>query len=44
MQRKPEPVATPRVVVVVFVVFILALTLVTIELLFRGMIYERPDR
>ena len=44
MQRRTEPVATPRVVVVVFVVFILALTLVTIELLFRGMIYERPDR
>lgn len=44
IERKPEPVVSPRAVVLVFIAFILALTLATIELLFRGMIYERQDR
>jgi hypothetical protein len=44
VERKPGPVVSPRAVVLVFIAFILALTLATIELLFRGMIYERPDR
>ena len=44
IERKPEPVVSPRAVVLIFVGFILALTLATIELLFRGMIHERPDR
>jgi len=44
IERKPEPVASPRAVVLAFIVFTLALTLATIELLFRGMLYERPDR
>ena len=44
IERKPEPVVSPRAVVLVFIAFILALTLATIELLFRGMVYERPDR
>ena len=44
IERKPEPVVSPRVVVLVFIAFVLALTLATIELLFRGMVYERPDR
>ena len=43
IERKPELVS-PRAAVLVIIVFILALTLATIELLFRGMIYERPDR
>ena len=33
---------SPRAVVLVFVGFVLALTLATIELLFRVTIYERP--
>ena len=44
IERKPEPVVSPRAVVLISIGFILALTLATIELLFRGMIYERPDR
>ena len=44
IERKSEPILAPRAVVLVFVAFILALTLATIELLFRGMIHERPDR
>jgi hypothetical protein len=43
-ERKPEPLVSPRAMVLVFIVFVLALTLATIELLFRGMIYDRPDR
>ncbi len=42
-ERKPEPLVSPRAMVLVFIAFILALTLATIELLFRGMIYDRPD-
>jgi hypothetical protein len=44
IERKPDPVVSPRGVVLISIGFILALTLATIELLFRGMIYERPDR
>jgi hypothetical protein len=38
--RKPEPVVSPRTLVLVLAAIALALTLATIELLFRGMIYE----
>jgi hypothetical protein len=38
--RKTEPVVSPRTLVLVLAAIALALTLATIELLFRGMIYE----
>jgi hypothetical protein len=44
IDRKPEPAISPRAVVLVFIAIVLALTLATIELLFRGTIYEKPDR
>jgi hypothetical protein len=44
IERKPEPAVSPRAVVLVFIVIVLALTLATIELLFRSTIYEQPDR
>jgi hypothetical protein len=40
IERKPEPVISPRTVMLVFIAIALALTLATIELLFRGMIHE----
>jgi hypothetical protein len=39
-ERKPEPMVSPRAVVLVLVAIVLALTLATIELLFRGTTYE----
>ncbi len=42
IERKPEPMVSPRAVVLVFIAIVLALTLATIELLFRVTIYERP--
>jgi hypothetical protein len=42
IERKPEPVISPRTVMLVFIAIALALalTLATIKLLFRGMIHE----
>ncbi len=40
IERKPEPMVSPRAVMLVFIAIALALTLATIELLFRGMIYK----
>jgi hypothetical protein len=42
IEREPEPMASPSAVVLVFIAIVLALTLATIEVLFRGTIYERP--
>ncbi len=39
-ERKPEPVVSPRAMVLVLVAIALALTLATIELVFRGTTYE----
>jgi hypothetical protein len=41
IERKPEPMATPRGMVW-FVFIAIVLTLATIEVLFRGTIHERP--
>jgi len=35
IEREPEPIASPRAVVLVFIAIVLALTLATIEVLFR---------
>jgi hypothetical protein len=40
IERKSEPMVSPRAVMLVFIAIALALTLATIELLFRGMTYE----
>jgi hypothetical protein len=40
IERKPESMASSRAAVLVFVAVTLAMTLATIELLFRGMTYE----
>jgi hypothetical protein len=42
IEREPEAMASPSAVVLVFIAIVLALTLATIEVLFRGTIYERP--
>ena len=42
IEREPEPMVSPRAVVLVFIAIVLAFTLATIEVLFRGTIYERP--
>jgi hypothetical protein len=40
IERKPAPMVSPRAVMLVFIAIALALTLATIELLFRGTIHE----
>jgi hypothetical protein len=40
--REPEPMASLRAVVLVFIAIVLTFTIATIEVLFRGTIYERP--
>ena len=42
IEREPEPMLSPRVLVLVFIAIVLALTLATIEVLFRSTIYKRP--
>jgi hypothetical protein len=42
IERDREPTVSPRAVVLVFIALLLALTLATIEVLFRRTIYERP--
>jgi hypothetical protein len=42
IERKPEPMATPRGMVW-FVFIAIVLTLATIEVLVRGTIHERPE-
>jgi hypothetical protein len=42
IEREPEPMVSPRAAVLVFIAIVLALTLSTIEVLFRSTIYERP--
>jgi hypothetical protein len=40
IEREPEPMVSPRAMVLVFTAIVLALTLATIEVLFRCTIYE----